>query len=116
MEKFDTEDQVELSFEINSDRLTDDPKNQESLAGIRKKLNLILNEPGAMLKEFHVIGKASPEGYYQQTYSWPRNVCNGFSRRLSGYSPMRWPNACIKTRRRKWLHGTRWPNCWKRTA
>ena len=62
MEKFDTEDQVELSFEINSDRLTDDPKNQESLAGIRKKLN----QPGALLKEFHVIGKASPEGYYQK--------------------------------------------------
>lgn len=64
VEKFDTEDQVELSFEISSDQLTDDPKNQESLAGIRKKLDQILNEPGAMLKEFHVIGKASPEGDY----------------------------------------------------
>lgn len=64
VERFDTEDKVELSFEISSDRLTNDPKNQESLAGIRKKLDQILNEPGAMLKEFHVIGKASPEGDY----------------------------------------------------
>lgn len=65
IEKYDTEDLVELNFEINSDQLTDDPKNQESLTGIRKQLNKILNEPGAMLKEFHVMGKASPEGYYQ---------------------------------------------------
>ena len=65
IEKYDTEDLVELNFEINSDQLTNDPKNQVSLAGIRKQLNRILNEPGAMLKEFHVIGKASPEGYYQ---------------------------------------------------
>lgn len=66
VEKFDTEDLVELHFEINSDQLTDDPGNRESLARIKDKLNQILNEPGAMLKEFHVIGKASPEGDYSK--------------------------------------------------
>lgn len=87
VEKFDTEDQVELSFEINSDRLTDDPKNQESLAGIRKKLNLILNEPGAMLKEFHVIGKASPEGYYQQNLQLAQKRMQRIQQEVVGVLP-----------------------------
>lgn len=65
VEKRNTEDLVELNFEINSDKLTDDPKNQENLQKIADKLNLIMNEPGAMLKEFHVMGTASPEGRYQ---------------------------------------------------
>lgn len=65
VEKRNTEDQVELSFEISSDQLTDDPKNQQSLNLIGEKLKMILNEPGAMLKEFHLIGTASPEGSYQ---------------------------------------------------
>lgn len=87
VEKFDTEDQVELNFEINSDRLTDDPKNQESLAGIRKKLNLILNEPGAMLKEFHVIGKASPEGYYQQNLQLAQKRMQRIQQEVIGVLP-----------------------------
>ena len=82
VEKFDTEDQVELSFEINSDRLTDDPKNQESLAGIRKKLNLILNEPGAMLKEFHVIG-----GYYQQNLQLAQKRMQRIQQEVVGVLP-----------------------------
>lgn len=65
VEKRNTEDRVELSFEISSDQLTDDPKNQQNLNLIGEKLKLILNEPGAMLKEFHLIGTASPEGSYQ---------------------------------------------------
>lgn len=87
VEKFDTEDQVELSFEINSDRLTDDPKNQESLTGIRKKLNLILNEPGALLKEFHVIGKASPEGYYQQNLQLAQKRMQRIQQEVIGVLP-----------------------------
>lgn len=65
VEKRNTEDRVELSFEISSDQLTDDPKNQQNLNLIGEKLKMILNEPGAMLKEFHLIGTASPEGSYQ---------------------------------------------------
>lgn len=65
VEKHQTEDQVELSFEISSDQLTDDPKNQQNLNRIGEKLKQILNEPGAMLKEFHLIGTASPEGSLQ---------------------------------------------------
>lgn len=66
VEKRNTEDQVELSFEISSDQLTDDPKNQQNLNRISEKLKQILNEPGAMLKEFHLIGTASPEGSFLQ--------------------------------------------------
>lgn len=65
VEKRNTEDRVELSFEISSDQLTDDPKNRQNLNLIGEKLKMILNEPGAMLKEFHLIGTASPEGSYQ---------------------------------------------------
>lgn len=66
VEKRNTEDKVELSFEINSDKLTNDPKNQQNLQLIDERLKMILNEPGAMLREFHVIGTSSPEGLYQQ--------------------------------------------------
>lgn len=87
VEKYDTEDQVELTFEINSDQLTDDPKNQESLAGIRKQLHRILNEPGAMLKEFHVIGKASPEGYYQKNLALAEKRMKRIQQEVIGVLP-----------------------------
>lgn len=87
VEKFDTEDRVELSFEISSDQLTDDPKNQVSLDGIRKKLNQILNEPGAMLKEFHVIGKASPEGDYQQNLVLAEKRMQKIQQEVTGMLP-----------------------------
>lgn len=87
VEKYDTEDRVELNFEINSDRLTEDPKNQESLEGIRKQLNRILNEPGAMLKEFHVIGKSSPEGYYQKNLALAEKRMKRIQQEVTGVLP-----------------------------
>lgn len=72
MEKRNTEDKVELTFEINSDQLTDDPKNRQNLQLIDEKLKMILNEPGAMLREFHVMGTSSPEGQYQKNLALAR--------------------------------------------
>lgn len=72
VEKRNTEDKVELTFEINSDQLTDDPKNQQNLQLIDEKLKMILNEPGAMLREFHVMGTSSPEGQYQKNLALAR--------------------------------------------
>ena len=64
VERRNTAYKVALNFEINSDRLTDDPNNQKNLQEIRNRLIAIVNEPGVMLKEFHVTGTASPEGRY----------------------------------------------------
>lgn len=72
VEKRNTEDKVELTFEINSDQLTDDPKNRQNLQLIDEKLKMILNEPGAMLREFHVMGTSSPEGQYQKNLALAR--------------------------------------------
>lgn len=64
VEKRNTADKVSLTFAVNSDRLTDTPENHLKLEQIREKLKAIVNEPGAMLREFHVNGVASPEGRY----------------------------------------------------
>lgn len=72
VEKRNTEDKVELTFEINSDQLTDNPKNRQNLQLIDEKLKMILNEPGAMLREFHVMGTSSPEGQYQKNLALAR--------------------------------------------
>lgn len=72
VEKRNTEDKVELTFEINSDQLTNDPKNRQNLQLIDEKLKMILNEPGAMLREFHVMGTSSPEGQYQKNLALAR--------------------------------------------
>ena len=64
IEKRNTSDKIQLSFLINSDQLTDTPENKQSLAMLRNKLKEIAESPGTVLKEFHVIGTASPDGHY----------------------------------------------------
>lgn len=64
IEKRNTSDKIQLSFLINSDQLTDTPENAQSLAMLRNKLKEIAESPGTVLKEFHVIGTASPDGHY----------------------------------------------------
>ena len=54
---------------------------------MRKKLNLILNEPGALLKEFHVIGKASPEGYYQKNLQLAQKRMQRIQQEVIGVLP-----------------------------
>lgn len=69
-----------------------------------------------MLKEFHVIGKASPEGYYQQNLQLAQKRMQRIQQEVVGVLPHAVAERVYQTRRRKWLHGTKWPNCWKRTA
>lgn len=65
IEKRNTSDKIQLSFLINSDRLTDIPENARNLDMLRNKLKEISESPGAVLKEFHVMGTASPDGHYE---------------------------------------------------
>lgn len=65
IEKRNTSDKIQLSFLINSDKLTDTPENTQNLNMLRNKLKEISESPGAVLKEFHVMGTASPDGHYE---------------------------------------------------
>lgn len=65
IEKRNTSDKIQLSFLINSDKLTDTPENAQNLNMLRNKLKEISESPGAVLKEFHVMGTASPDGHYE---------------------------------------------------
>lgn len=64
IEKRNTQDRISLNFEINSETLTDSEDNKKKLANLRSKLKSIADSPGAVIKEFHVIGTASPDGNY----------------------------------------------------
>ena len=65
IEKRNTSDKIQLSFLINSDKLTDTPENAQNLNMLKNKLKEISESPGAVLKEFHVMGTASPDGHYE---------------------------------------------------
>lgn len=64
VEKRNSSDRVSLSFEINSDRLVQTDENLKNMNSIKEKLNTIMNEPGATLKELYITGFASPDGVY----------------------------------------------------
>ena len=62
IEKRNSADRVSLTFEISSDKLVNTPENMANMDKIKRKLQEILNEPGATLKELHITGYSSPEG------------------------------------------------------
>lgn len=64
IEKRNSADRVSLTFEISSDKLVNTPENMANMDKIKRKLQEILNEPGATLKELHITGYSSPEGKY----------------------------------------------------
>ena len=65
IEKRNSADKVSLTFEVSSDRLTDSAENLANMQKIKDKLQEILNEPGATLKELYITGYSSPEGSYE---------------------------------------------------
>ena len=87
VEKRNTADKVSLNFLINSDRLTDDPKNQENLDGIKQRLNEIVEAPGATLKEFHIMGTSSPEGSYQHNLNLAERRMRAIQRAVTAQLP-----------------------------
>ena len=64
IEKRNSAERVSLTFEISSDRLVDTPENMQNMNRIKQKLQEIMNEPGATLKELYITGYSSPEGSY----------------------------------------------------
>lgn len=64
IEKRNTSDKIMLNFEINSDKLVSSAENRQNIQLLRDKLKNIVASPGAILKEFHVVGLASPDGPY----------------------------------------------------
>ncbi len=69
-EKMDTKGEMSLTFLVNRAELDDsDPNNAISLNSLKNTLYRIATGTNSKLKEFHVIGIASPDGKYDKNFA-----------------------------------------------
>lgn len=76
IERRNTSDKIDLTFVIGSDQLVDNDDNRKNLESLRNRLTSIASSTGATLREFHVIGTASPDGDYQRNLQLARQRVN----------------------------------------
>lgn len=72
IERRNISDKINLTFKIGSDELVDNDENKANLESLRKRLESIASSEGSTLREFHVIGTASPDGNYSRNLQLAR--------------------------------------------
>lgn len=76
IERRNTSAKINLTFEIGSDQLVDNEENKRNLESRRNRLKAIASSSGSTLREFHVIGTASPDGNYNSNLELARKRVN----------------------------------------
>ena len=82
IERRNISDKINLTFKIGSDELVDNQENKDNLESLRKRLQSIATSEGSTLREFHVIGTASPDGNYNSNLQLARKRVSTLQRTI----------------------------------
>lgn len=76
IERRNTSANINLTFVISSDQLVNNDENKRNLESLTNRLKAIASSSGSTLREFHVIGTASPDGAYYANLELARKRVN----------------------------------------